>query len=257
MSGEREHRERLRREQQHFRERVLAGEEIFWAERTPVAGRRRELRTRQLVDEASLGSGEGRLVLDVGCGTGAYTQWLAGATRATVVAVDLTPVLLEVARGAVPANVHLAAADAARLPLPDETFDAVVGNAILHHLPLERAVPELLRVLKPGGRFCFAEPNMANPHVLCMHKIPWLRRRSDVSPDETAFLRWSLRRKLEALGLTRVTVRPFDFLYPLLPAALVPTAEGAGRVLERTPVVREIAGSLLVRGEKAGSRPEP
>jgi ubiquinone/menaquinone biosynthesis C-methylase UbiE len=193
MSGEQVHRERLRREQRHFERLVDAGEEIYWAERSPVATRRRQIRTRRLVDAAFPDDGAGALVLDVGCGSASYTQWIARWTRATVVASDLTPALLEKARDVVPGNVRLMGADAAHLPFPDETFDAVVGNAILHHLPLELAVPEMLRVLKPGGRFCFAEPNLANPHVFCTLKIPWLRRVADVTPDETAFLRWSLR----------------------------------------------------------------
>lgn len=250
MPGEDQQRERRQRERRHFEQLVRSGEEIYWAERTAVAVRRRQIRTRRLLEGALAGDGAGSLVLDVGCGTGSYTEWLARWTRATVVASDLTPALLERARGSLPDNVQLTGADAAQLPFADETFDAVVGNAILHHLPLERAVPEMLRVLKPGGRFCFAEPNLANPHIFVMLRIGWLRRRADVTPDETAFLRWRLQRSLEALGLERVTVRPFDFLYPLIPGPLIGAAERLGRALEKTPLLREIAGSLLIRAEK-------
>jgi SAM-dependent methyltransferase len=235
MSGEDQQRERRQRERRHFEQLARSGEEIYWAERRAVAVRRRQIRTRRLVEGALPGDGAGGLVLDVGCGTGSYTQWLA--------------------RWALPDNVQLTGADAAQLPFADETFDAVVGNAILHHLPLDRAVPEMLRVLKPGGRFCFAEPNLANPHVFVMLRIGWLRRRADVTPDETAFLRWRLRRSLEALGLERVTIRPFDFLYPLIPGSLIGAAERLGRALEKTPLLREIAGSLLIRAEKPARGP--
>jgi len=45
-------------------------------------------------------------------------------------------------------------ADAEQLPFPDGSFDLVVGHAVLHHLPdVERALREVLRVLRPGGRF--------------------------------------------------------------------------------------------------------
>ena len=48
-------------------------------------------------------------------------------------------------------------ADAERLPYDDDTFDLVVGHAVLHHIPdVELALREVLRVLKPGGRFVFA-----------------------------------------------------------------------------------------------------
>ena len=63
-------------------------------------------------------------------------------------------------------------------------------------------------------------------------------------------MRWRLRPLLGHLGLVGVTVRPFDFLYPLTPARLIPVVERLGRVLERAPLVAEIAGSLLVTARK-------
>ena len=48
-------------------------------------------------------------------------------------------------------------ADAERIPYDDDTFDLVVGHAVLHHIPdVPAALREVLRVLKPGGRFVFA-----------------------------------------------------------------------------------------------------
>jgi SAM-dependent methyltransferase len=48
-------------------------------------------------------------------------------------------------------------ADAETIPYEDDTFDLVVGHAVLHHIPdVELALKECLRVLRPGGRFVFA-----------------------------------------------------------------------------------------------------
>jgi len=48
-------------------------------------------------------------------------------------------------------------ADAERIPYDDDTFDLVVGHAVLHHIPdIEQSLREVLRVLQPGGRFVFA-----------------------------------------------------------------------------------------------------
>jgi SAM-dependent methyltransferase len=174
----------------------------------------------------------------------------ARRTGATVVGIDVAPTLLARALSEVPRNVRLVAADVEALPFATGAFDAVIGNAVLHHLRLERALPELLRVLRPGGRFCFAEPNMLNPQVFVERNVRFIGRWLDNSPDETAFTRWGLRRTLARHGLVDVAIRPFDFLYPLTPERLVPMVERVGRLLERTPLVAEIAGSLLVSARK-------
>jgi ubiquinone/menaquinone biosynthesis C-methylase UbiE len=58
-------------------------------------------------------------------------------------------------------------ADAERIPYDDGTFDLVVGHAVLHHIPdVEQSLREVLRVLKPGGRFVFAgEPTRHGDYV--------------------------------------------------------------------------------------------
>jgi ubiquinone/menaquinone biosynthesis C-methylase UbiE len=99
--------------------------------------------------------------LELGCGTGFFTLnlKLAGVLDECHV-TDLSPGMVEVAqrnaRG-LGFEVEGRVADAERLPYEDERFDLVVGHAVLHHIPdLDRAFAEILRVLKPGGRFVFA-----------------------------------------------------------------------------------------------------
>jgi SAM-dependent methyltransferase len=242
--------QRGRRERAHFGAVASGDRELYWADRTP-AGRRRQLIRADLLRLAARIEGvRDARVLDVGCGLGSYSRPFARQTDAEVIAIDVTPELLQRGRSEVVANLKFAAADASALPFPDQCFDALVGNAVLHHLPLPSAVPELLRVLKPGGRFCFAEPNLLNPQVMLERKVPLLRRWLENSPDETAFTRWGICERLESLGLTEVSVRPFDFLYPATPRPLISTIESLGRVLEQIPGVREIAGSLLITARR-------
>ena len=238
------------RERAHFEQIAAARGELNWAERGPAARRRRDVRAGLLASAATRGLGADAHVLDIGCGRADYTMPFARHTPATVVGIDLVPTVLAGARAGVPANVRLAAADVERLPFATGAFDAVIGHAVLHHLRLERALPELLRVLRPGGRFCFAEPNMLNPQILVERNVPFIGRWLENSPGETAFTRWGLRRTLARHGLVDIAIRPFDFLYPLTPARLVPVVERVGRLLERTPLVAEIAGSLLVSARK-------
>ena len=85
-------------------------------------------------------------------------------------AVDLSPASSAVARRraelhGVGESIRFVVGAGEQLPLPDDRFDVVVGKAILHHLDVGRAAPELHRVLRPGGRAAFAEPLGTNPVV--------------------------------------------------------------------------------------------
>jgi ubiquinone/menaquinone biosynthesis C-methylase UbiE len=99
--------------------------------------------------------------LELGCGTGFFTLnlKLAGVIEHGHV-TDLSPGMVEVAQRnarSLGFEVEGRVADAERLPYDDDTFDIVIGHAVLHHIPdVELALREVLRVLKPGGRFVFA-----------------------------------------------------------------------------------------------------
>jgi len=100
-------------------------------------------------------------VLELGCGTGFFllNLKLAGVVEHGYV-TDLSPGMVEVARrnaSRLGFEVEGRVADAERIPYDDGTFDLVVGHAVLHHIPdVEQALREVLRVLRPGGRFVFA-----------------------------------------------------------------------------------------------------
>ncbi|MBK1695880.1 SAM-dependent methyltransferase [Rhodovibrio salinarum] len=92
----------------------------------------------------------GARVLDLGCGDGRLTLEVA-AGGAQVTGVDLSPDLVATARGR---GLDVQVADAAALPYPDASFDAVLSNAALHWMTApEPVLGEVARVLKPGGRF--------------------------------------------------------------------------------------------------------
>ncbi len=119
--------------------------------------RERTIKTR-LVTEARLRGHE--RVLDLGCGTGTLTVMLKkSAQDADVVGIDADPQVLARARAkASEAGMAIAFGEgmARHLPQADESFDAVVTSLMLHHLPRDqkaRALREVVRVLRPGGRF--------------------------------------------------------------------------------------------------------
>lgn len=93
-------------------------------------------------------------LLEVGCGTGAISRYLAtlpGVSRVT--GVDPSPLFVERARELAGDAIEFAIGDGRELDLADESFDAVVFHTALCHVPeCERAIAEAYRVLRPGGR---------------------------------------------------------------------------------------------------------
>lgn len=101
---------------------------------------------------------QGDRVLDVGCGTGALTLAVADAVgpAGAVVGLDANPEMLAVACRK-PVQIEWLEGRAEALPLPDNSFDAVVSQfAFMFFDDKPQALREMLRVLRPGGRLAVA-----------------------------------------------------------------------------------------------------
>ncbi|BBY05858.1 methyltransferase domain-containing protein [Mycobacterium noviomagense] len=105
---------------------------------------------------------QGGIVLDVGCGPGNVTASLAHATGpgGLALGVDVSePMLARAVQAQAGPQVGFMRADAQRLPLRDETVDAVVSIAVLMLIPDPvAALAEMARVLRPGGRLAVMVP---------------------------------------------------------------------------------------------------
>jgi len=238
--------ERIAKEVQHGRFLAQQGAGEIWNWESPAGKLRWARRVRMLSSHLK----PGMTVLELGCGTGSFTRELA-RSGAEVVAIDVSPELLEIANATYSApNVQYQIQNAYALSYPEGAFDSIVGSSVLHHLEIEAAVRDMYRVLKPGGSIYFTEPNMLNPQIAIQKNIPWIKRKLGDSPDETAFFRWPLRRLLERTGYREVRIDPFDFLHPKTPATLIDRVKAFGRFLENVPGVSEFAGSLYIRAIK-------
>jgi ubiquinone/menaquinone biosynthesis C-methylase UbiE len=103
--------------------------------------------------------------LEIGSGTGYFTlNLLRAGMIGEATCSDISPGMLETLQAnaaRLRLDVSTEPADAERLPFADESFDLVLGHAVLHHIPdLPRAFAEFERVLAPGGTVLFAgEPS--------------------------------------------------------------------------------------------------
>jgi ubiquinone/menaquinone biosynthesis C-methylase UbiE len=106
----------------------------------------------------------GARVVDLGCGSGVFT-YLLSCRGYDVAGLDISPKLLELARRKYP-DLQFHEGDVEALPYEDASVDGVLLSGIVHHLPdAGPCAAEVMRVLKPKGRFVAFDPNRANPFM--------------------------------------------------------------------------------------------
>lgn len=115
-----------------------------------------------------LGYASGKRVLDMGCGLGGNSCWLA-KKGAQVTAIDISPANVAKAlewseKNGVEIDAHVM--DCEKLAFADKSFDLVFGSFILHHIDIEKAAQEIPRVLKAGGKAVFVENSGDNPLLM-------------------------------------------------------------------------------------------
>ncbi len=188
-------------------------------------------------------------MLEVGCGAGEFIERLSGSGL-RITAFDLAEACAREARrkDGKDSPLLICTADIGLMPFKDETFDICFGISILHHIDLDSAWKEIIRVCRSGARFFFSEPNMLNPQIMAQKNIPWLKRKLWDSPEETAFFRWRLKERLNSFPGTEAEVMNIDFVHPLIPECLLDAAERASGLLEKLPMIKEISGSLAIWG---------
>ena len=106
----------------------------------------------------------GARVVDLGCGSGVFTELLQRRGYSAV-GVDISPKLVALGRARYP-GLELVEGDAENLPFPSGSLDGVLLSGLVHHFPDPwRLAAEVNRILKPGGRFVAFDPNRMNPFI--------------------------------------------------------------------------------------------
>ena len=190
-------------------------------------------------------------ILEIGCGSGFLTEEIA-KTGARIEAIDIASESIDRAKEKSNVkNVRFQVMDAHRTQFESNIFDDVILGSALHHLDLKIALQEMYRILRPGGRIVCSEPNLLNPQNMVIKKFSHFKKRE--SKFETAFIRWRVKQAFESAGFIEVNVTPYDFMHPSLPEFLIPTFKKLGYYLENIPILKELAGCLLIEAKKPTS----
>ena len=227
--------------------KISENAELIWNWESPAGRKRAARRAQLLINVGKITSNT--FALEIGCGTGLFTRKISESTKCKIIAIDISEDLLKIAKDKI-ATVDFRTGDAMNLDFTDNMFDVVFGSSVLHHLDMEKTYNEMFRVLKPGGRIVFAEPNMLNPQIFIQKNIPIIKKYLGDSPDETAIIRWKTKNQLENIGYKKVNIFPYDFLHPSVPSFLTSFVQDVGKVIEKIPLLKEIAGSVIIYAEK-------
>ena len=175
----------------------------------------RELRTNLL---SGLELRDETRVLEVGCGTGAWSRDLAALDNvAEVVATDPSPQFIDLAKTATDPRLNCSyqVADGRHLPFPDESFDLVVMATVLCHVPeVDKAIGEAFRVLKPAGNLLIFDGDYVTTTV-ALSENDSLQRCVDAAVGRLVNDPWLVRTllpRLKAAGFRCQSLRSHGYI---------------------------------------------
>ena len=201
------------------------------------------IRRHMAVVEMPLAELAGKKVLEVGPGAGGHSALFA-KHGAHMTSLDITPARARATEakfrlmGERAEHCHAINGDSENLPFPDASFDIVYSNGVLHHtLDTEKAIAEVLRVLKPGGQavimlYCKSSwhywINMFLPVGLLMGKAfrdpNWLGKATEWGGKNRQTVANPITRCYTGAGIarlfrsfTQLTYRKADFYWYLVP----------------------------------------
>ena len=160
----------------------------------------------------------GEAILDVGCGAGSLDRMLARrlGTANPITAVDANPFLLREAAALAAADgldgrIRFGEGNAEALPFPDATFGCAFSITVLEECDADRAIAELMRVVKPGGRVGVIVRSIDLPQWWHVAVPESLRARIETPPQSVSpagVADGSLYRRMRAQGLADLVCFP-------------------------------------------------
>ncbi len=237
--------------EQNLREMELARENYWrrYPKTSPIKLRWRALSVRHCFHVLP-----GESILELGAGSGLWTEHLTTILRGEnpiTAAVFNEKFAASVAEKTLPNTKFVHVTNFAELPA--ESFDYIVGTAILCHNQYAQNLAALYRLLKPGGQLLFFEANYWNPQVFLKNTIRPIGRWSGDAECQIGMRKFQLMKQASHQGYTHTEVVPYDIVHPLTPRSLISAVQSTAFILEHAPVIREFCGTLYIWLVKPGN----
>lgn len=196
----------------------------------------------------------GDRLLDVAGGSGSYASAIVRALPVEIVGVDISESMIR-QRSEDPLLEHNIVGDMEALPFPDESFDAVMFVAALHHVPEPlRALQEANRVLRPGGRLFALEPSSVRASGKGTRPVPGMAHEFAVSAWWLAAQMREAGFEVEHVRMRNLAVRVLALAVRRSSLALFHAGDALDRVLAHVPGLDRFAETGLLQAVKPGPR---
>jgi dolichol-phosphate mannosyltransferase len=194
----------------------------------------------------------GETILELACGSGTLTRALEGVSRTEC---PITAASFERDNDFSWLSRSLHSTEGVRLSgfpgeLEGRQFDYVIAGNVLDQASAAPLLTEIQKLLKPGGRVLFFETNPWNPVFQLRRRLgrllPFVLR----GDERLMHNRVQMYELFSELGFVSVATMCYDFLYPPVPRWSLPVMRPLSLVMENTPLVQLMAGTILVHAQK-------
>jgi dolichol-phosphate mannosyltransferase len=196
----------------------------------------------------------GETILELGAGSGLWTEHLTDVLkgRNQITAAVFNDDLARVAEQKKLPQADVVLVNDLASQFAPESFDYVIGTAILCHNAYAHNLRLLRSLLKPGGQLLFFEANHWNPQVFLKNVVPALGRWRGHARCQVSMRKYRLMKVASHQGFTDIEVIPFDIVHPRMPRALIRASQSLAYIVERAPLIKETCGTLYIWAKKPG-----
>ena len=226
------------------------GREAYWLRypgTSPI-----KLRWRALAVRHSFHVLPGETILELGAGTGLWTEHLVSVLRGQnhITAAVFNEDFADAAKKL--PNVDYVHVTDLRNAFPDGSFDYIIGTGILCHDLYAQNLQVLFRLLKPGGQILFFEANYWNPQVALKNFIRPLGLWAGNAECQVGLRKYILMKVASQQGFVDIDIIPYDIVHPRTPLFLLRALKSLAFLLEHAPGIKDLCGALYIWAKKPG-----